>query len=312
MRYFHKTHLLILAICIILLTALGWTIHSIQMIAVEGPEDRLTKVITSLHLNIWDWVAIIIALASLSVSGYNTYAQYVTMKNTSTLNPKMIWIVMLSLYHNILRNTIMLYALRIKMNENEYKSYPSEDILDKMNLHFLQLEQIPILCMEGKNYYNIKGMIELTEIFNVHLKSTQKHLMSSLVQSEIKSHDVNNLISLNWMLACNLYSTMISIYPVYAGKKDPHNMHLNKTSMEVRNYLLNLLSEYTKDHSFGQKSVDETLRSDCKEFVSHVFGEDKQNTEIFLERLESVINSRIGNREDGLPYIILIQNSQNN
>lgn len=298
-----RANLLLLAVCLMLIFTFGWIAYRILIIY------GLTNVIDRLHLNMWDWAAILIALISLSVSVYNTYAQYQTMRNTSTLTPKMIWTVMLSLYNNIVRNTIMLYALRTRLEDEDYRGYPSEDILEKMTLHFLRLEQIPVKCMEGKSYYHIKGMIELTDFFNIHLAVTQKHLMSSSIPREIKSHDVGNLISLHWMYACNLYRTMLNIYPIYAdSKKLSDDMCSSRTADRIRTYLLSLTKDYSEALDVDNELVNSGLESDSKRFVNSVFGKDTEDANKFLERLGITISSRLGVRPDGLPFIIIIPN----
>lgn len=280
----------ILIVCLVI--AIVWLALQIRSLAVNGKADALTNIAVGMRLNLWDWVAVTVALLSLFVSSYNTWAQYKTMKNTATLDTKMVWSVMLGQYSKITQNSILLYAVRDALEKVDFISYPSEEILEQMKIEFLTLAQIPIMCMEGINYYRIQGMIDLVNIFNVQLSVTERHLMSKNISSSVKVGDLNQIIAMNWLLAQTLYKAMLVIYPLYAGKGKEESELTNKTASKIRNYMLTLLRSYKEDSDTIPTIDDPRLRKESRNFLSAITGDNPKETERILELFNDIISRK--------------------
>ncbi len=269
--------------------------------------DVIGKMAEKLHLNVWDWMALIVALISLFLTFLNWWAQDRTRKNTSRLEAADFRDILKNLYNNIIRNTIYIYSLSEKLQGCLSEVYPSEEYLLKLKLNLPDLQLLTIQDMEKNNYYRLHCLEELCTNFNIHLDVTQKHLSTAKISEEIKTADMASLKSMHWFLAAEILSTIEIICP-------DANRHDNREI--IRRYLIEIISfftsgknedaewvtAYASEHDGRMPYIDRQNVS----FFNQIFTPEDTGYQPFIISLNSLIKRHCTDRKDGRSRISLI------
>jgi len=142
--------------------------------------------------NVYGWVAFIIALFSLIVSGVTLYAQWRTEDNTKKLSQNAQRHLLNELIRHLYRNYVITYTMRTKMKDIKYKGYPSEEHFEKLKI---PMENIHLEAFYGEDekfrllhvlYLNLRNYNEEVEI-------ALKHIIDPVIKKQTKDEDFDTL-----------------------------------------------------------------------------------------------------------------------
>ncbi len=274
-----------------------------------GSGDIVSNAVSRLHLDLWDWMALIVALASLFYTIRNWMAQEQTKENTTRLNAEDFRYMLLNCYYNIIRNTINLYSLSVKLQDRYSIEYPSEEYLLKLKLYLLDEQVITFHNISKVYYYRLQRLSELCRFFNLHIDITQRHLSSDSIPEEIKIRDIENLKSMHWLIASQIMSTMDFIFPAGANNAENRSM--------IRKYITKVTADF--DGKISDDVTDPTASSGSRhndqmscidknniEFLKTLFPENDNEYHQLVDRLHYLIKLHCGNKKDGYSRIPLI------
>lgn len=150
--------------------------------------------------NFYGWVAFIIALFSLIVSGVTLYAQWRTEKNTSKLNMGEQKALLSDMIRHFYRNYVASLSLRVKLEagrrgktkSKNYTGYPSEEHIKKMmvNLNDVHLN---LFYKENERYQLMNKLYVMLRNYNIELDVICDHLKSQTIDYSTKSRDLQTL-----------------------------------------------------------------------------------------------------------------------
>ncbi len=249
-----------------------------------------SNVAKKLHLDIWDWFALLVAAFSLLLTTMTWWSQDQTRENTTRLNTEDYRRILVSCYYNIVRNTINLYSLS-KCLEGKYsRYYPSEEYLQKMKLYLFDASLIPSQNTPKDYYGNFQRIEELCRYFNYHIDATQKHLSSGFIDIDIKKRDMETLKKMHWLIASEILKTIDFICP----------NDMDKNIKMVRNKFIDNTKRFCSE-SDQQQETDKTSSFFNERgiiFLTKLFN-TQQDYDTIINMLISAIESRLREFHDG-------------
>lgn len=180
-----------------------------------------------LHLDMWDWFALLVATFTLCITIMTWWSQDQTRENTTRLSTKDYRTILVSSYYNIVRNTINLYSLSECLKNKYSNYYPSEEYLQKLKLHMFDVGQVYTQNIPQEYYGKFMRITEICHYFNIHIDSTQKHLSSKSIGIDIKERDMETLKAMHWLVATEILKLIDYICPNDKGHIN-HNIVCNK------------------------------------------------------------------------------------
>lgn len=175
-------------------------IIAISILSTGDKTDPISNIADNLHLNVWDWLALIVAFLSLVVSVMTWHSQNETRKNTAIVSSAELQDKLSGYYHSIIRNVINLYSLNIKMDLCDWESYPSEDYMWKMELNEIDENSISIRLVYGDRFHKLQNLNELIRFFNFSIDATVAHLKQNNLNKDTRKRDICNLKSMIWLI----------------------------------------------------------------------------------------------------------------
>lgn len=267
--------------------------------------SKNTDIVERLHLNVWDWIAIILSVFSVVLTIMNWWAQDQTRENTARLKSEDFRNILNGGYYAIVRNMINLYSLEVVLQQRNYSVYPSEEYLQKLKLMFLNPYQSMTRNLSHEYAERLSRLYELCLFFNLHIDSTQKHLGTLKIEPDIKNRDMQNLKSMLWFVASELESTIDFIFP--AGES-------NDNVVMVRDYLCEIIDEISGDPTKRITPIIENydnirrmpyIDKDNDFFFRKIFESEKKYYS-FMSKLNGLIHFHLGKKKDGYERIPLI------
>ena len=161
-----------------------------------------------LSLNVWDWIAVSIAVFSLLVAvmsfliAKKTLAsQKQTEKNTMpVINLTIQEFLLTQLVVKLLDAYIKLTALWNIVVVKDYAYYPSEHIMLKLKIDNSIIH--PELFYNNPDYYKVvEGFLEMINNFNINLDVLSQHITSENIENNMISNEFYSLISANNRIA---------------------------------------------------------------------------------------------------------------
>lgn len=98
----------------------------------QSVHDRISTVLEFSFLDRWDWVALIVAIASLVFAACTWISQERTQHNTMRISPETQLGIFIDYLRDTYRNICVVYALDLRLRGQFDKYYPSEDHLKKL------------------------------------------------------------------------------------------------------------------------------------------------------------------------------------
>ncbi len=250
-----------------------------------------------LHLDMWDWFALLVAAFSLCFTIMTWWSQDQTRENTAKLSTEDYRQVLADSYYNIVRNTINLYSLAVCLKNKYSEYYPSEEYLQKLKLHMFDAGQVYSQNIPQMYYGKFQCIAELCHYFNLHIDATQKHLSSKSIDTEIKMRDMETLKAMHWLVSAEMMKIIDYICPEDAGSTN-RNIVSAKFKEIASHFAAN-------DFSSRKNEYPSYIGTDNISFLKVLF-ESQQELETVINMLDSAIHSHLGNRADGYKKIPLI------
>lgn len=289
----NKYVIFIILFCLLIVVA-------ISILSTGDKTDPISNIADNLHLNVWDWLALIVAFLSLVVSVMTWHSQNETRKNTAIVSSEELQDKLSGYYHSLIRNVINLYSLHIKMDLNNWESYPSEDYMWKMKLTEIDENNISIRLVYGDRFHKIQNFNELIRFFNYSIDATIAHLKQDTLNKGVRKRDIYNLKSMVWLISEHLSNTMNSLFP----EDKSHNQN------KIRNILTESIGRWYTGIASNQNKLDDNgsyfQDIDSQRFLNDIFNENIDLKNKFLANLKSVIHHHLSKRSDGYDRIPLI------
>lgn len=174
----------------------------------------------------WDVAASIIALLSICIAiasfiiAYKTLkSQIQTAKNTTPIITQEIQELLLErLFRKIFDNYIVLNALKQIMEQTNYLSYPSEDILSGLKIDDTSIH-MELYYNTPSHYKIIHNFLCSIKSYNSKLDVFNEHVKDNHISVDFYRREIERVIKLNKMIAKGWSNTMESIYGYDANKK---------------------------------------------------------------------------------------------
>ena len=219
-----------------------------QQTASNTSRDEIYWLITSLTLAI--------AIATLLVS-YRTYkSQKQTELNTLRITHDMQKSLLIDTVRHLYRNLVVISAIQIKLEQCEYKAYPSEEHILKLKL---PLENIHLeIFNKDEDYMNMYDLYIKFRNFNEEVESViYHHLKLEHLSIDVKNRDISTII-----FKCGYLSRMI-LYTM-------EMLWYNDFRYDVVNRLLQTSEDNIKYNIHPDKAdkvIDADFDSICHEII---------------------------------------------
>lgn len=277
---------------------------SISILATGEKEDPISNIAANLHLNIWDWLALIVAFMSFVVSFMTWHSQNETMKNTAIIGKEELQDKLAGSYHSLIRNVVNLYSLYIKLDQNEWKSYPSEEYMWKMKLTEFDENSISVRLVYGDRFHKIQNLNELIRFFNMHVDAAVLHLKNGTMGLDVKKRDLIGLNAMIWLIASHLSLTMANLFPRNGSRENYTKIRTN--IKECLNQWYDGIEKATTSIPIDNyKSLFGDIGN--QPFVKNLFNDRSDEKADFIKKISSVIVFHLSKRPDGYDRIPLIE-----
>lgn len=168
------------------------------LILTEAKETNYENSVTTIIEDItnpgrYDWVTLLVAMASLVVSLITYNSQEKVAENTRQVSLNVQRDFLFDLVRHLYRNMVVMWAITNMVRENKYKIYPS-------SLHLLKA-QIPIddihpeLFVDNDDKYKIVNKLLLqARNYNIELEEASKVFENSDLSDEVKEYYIKTLL----------------------------------------------------------------------------------------------------------------------
>ena len=172
-----------------------------------------------LELNIWDWMAVLIALLSFCIACLSLYYAIKTLKSQRQTEKNTLPIINLEiqrfqlcdLIRKLLDGHMRLTALWHMLNSHAFKVYPTERIL-----RLIKIPQDTVhieLFYDNYVYYRcMQGLIDMLEDYNTSVDILESHLKDSRVDSDFLYNEFFHITNKNDSLADAWNKIMTIVY----------------------------------------------------------------------------------------------------
>lgn len=243
--------------------------------------------------DLWDWLAIIIALVSLGVAGVMAYWQYKTERNTKRITKGSQIKLMIDNIRHLYANLVIINAMQMKLANRYATHYPSQD-------HFRKLA-IDIQAIHPEGFINDTKKIEsihrsrlLIRNYNIEVTVAEQHICSEKFPPELKPRDFGILIMKQNLFLNEFLHQLQNI----AGNQYPKYLEdIRKCIIEEAMFRTN-----KRDFSYDRESILQIIGctakyydSESSAFARLLFNDD---TELF----DAIINYNIDYEINSLNY----------
>ncbi len=237
--------------------------------------------------NVYGIAAILISFFSLIVSWYTFYSQRKTEGNTKKLSKDMQRSLLIDLIRHLYRNLVIVYTMRTKMDDIDFKGYPSEEHFEKLkipmnNIHLdafygndEQFKSMHVLYLNLRNY-------------NEEIDVAERHILNPELSRETKIEDLDTLEFKVSYLTERIINTIDEIWGLNEGivqemKKTIDVSLSGKTNatdnidVEGSGDFVPLKIEDLKKTAYNKLFSDDELIGVCEIFNNDVKEERKKN-----------------------------------
>lgn len=176
----------------------------------------------------WDGFNILIAVTALVFSVFTFWSQNKTSSNTKKISQHAQRNLLLDLVRHLYRNLVITYTVKTKLEDIQYKGYPSEEHLIKLKV---PMENIHLEAFYGNDrmyevmhnlYLNLRNYNEEIDVACMHFKDTN-------LSEEVKKRDLDTLLFKPSFLTERILITMYELWENKHISKD-----FNKDSYKKR------------------------------------------------------------------------------
>lgn len=201
-----------------------------------------------LELNVWDWLAVLIALSSFCIACFSLHyaintlkSQRQTEKNTlPIINHDIQKFQLCDLIRKLLDGHMRLTALWHMLNERAFKVYPSERILRLLKVP-QDIIHIELFYDNYIHYRCIQGLIDMIEDYNTSIDVLEIHLKDGSVDGDFLYNEFFHITNKNDSIAEAWSKIMTIIY---------------RYNVEEKSYLFDeYIENYSDDVAEHQKIV---------------------------------------------------------
>ena len=159
----------------------------------------------------WDGFNIFIAVTALVFSVFTFWSQNKTSSNTKKLSRHAQRNLLLDLVRHLYRNLVITYTVKTKLEDIQYKGYPSEEHLIKLKV---PMENIHLEAFYGNDrmyevmhnlYLNLRNYNEEIDVACIHFKDTN-------LSEEVKKRDLDTLLFKPSFLTERILITMYELW----------------------------------------------------------------------------------------------------
>ena len=167
----------------------------------------------------WDGFNILIAVTALVFSVFTFWSQNKTSSNTQKLSRHTQRNLLLDLVRHLYRNLVITYTVKTKLEDIQYKGYPSEEHLIKLKV---PMENIHLEAFYGNDrmyevmhnlYLNLRNYNEEIDVACMHFKDTN-------LSEEVKKRDLDTLLFKPSYLTERILMTMYELWEIKHISKD--------------------------------------------------------------------------------------------
>lgn len=154
-----------------------------------------TKENTNPWLTLESWrtiagISLILALFGLIVTAVNTYEQWRTQHNTSRLPLKEQQGILIDMVRHLYRNLVVSRTIETKMRALDFRAYPSEEHLVKLQI---PLERIKLDSFLNTNFTALSNLYLLLRNYNEEVLIIKEHFKDPDLNREAKERDIETL-----------------------------------------------------------------------------------------------------------------------
>ena len=168
----------------------------------------LEEIIRYLRLNIYDWIAVLIALLSLIIAFSSFYVAFKTLKSQRQTEKNTLPVINLDiqrfqlcdLIRKLLDGHMRLTALWHLLNTYAFKVYPTERILRLIKIP-QDIIHIEIFYNNYVHYRCMQGLIDMIDDYNISIDILENHLKDSSVDSDFLYKEFFHVTNKNDSLA---------------------------------------------------------------------------------------------------------------
>lgn len=209
-------------------------------------------------------LSICIAIASFIIALKTLKSQIQTAKNTMPVITQEIQEVLLErMFRKIFDNYIALNALKQIVNQTNYLSYPSEDILRGLKIDdtYIHME---LYYNTPSNYKVIHNLLYSIKSYNIKLDVFNEHLKENHISVDYYRKEMERVLKLNKIIAKGWSNVMESLYRYDNNKKWGNFMTILKQIIKSQEKNINqdqFKIYYSEDDFFanlidiGQKEI---------------------------------------------------------
>lgn len=247
-------------------------------------EDNTRQDVIKDGWNVYGIVALVVALLSLIASIYTFVAQRRTESNTKKLSKDLQRALLIDLIRHLYRNLVIIYTMRTKMEDIDYKGYPSEEHFDKLKI---PMENIHLDAFYGEDaqYQIMHDLYLKLRNYNDEIEVAKNHLLNPNMSRDTKIEDFDTLEFKATFLTERILETISKIW----GLNDALNSQIkskiiNKTNatnnidIEGSDDFIPLTIEDLRKTGYGKIFSDRELIDICENFRRDVQEERMKNS----------------------------------
>lgn len=242
-----------------------------------------------LSLTVWDWIAVIIALCSFIIASMSFVIARKTLLSQRQTEMNTMPIVNLDVQEFLLCEFItklfdghlMITALWYLLNENNYKSYPSEQILENLKISSSYIH-VELFYNEPAHFRTIEGIVDMVREYNVSISTLNNHLQRVKIPEEILYREFEKLIHINDRIAntwCKLMHLLFN-YDVSARKKIIEPFINDITQDDIENCKLKYYNQDEVYTLFTQNEYDKRRLLTFMQLTTSKYYDDIINLQI--------------------------------
>lgn len=162
----------------------------------------------------WDWIALIFSFSSLCIAILTYLSQKQTENNTEKeITPDIQKHLLERLISRLYINYIISIAIELKCFYEDFKFYPSEEHMYKMQIP-IDFIHVELFYGNPAHFDRIYELRQMIEIYNKEIHLVWNHLRSAKITPESKEKDIENiLIQKPGTLAWKLSSCISKVWP---------------------------------------------------------------------------------------------------
>ena len=240
-----------------------------------------------LELNIWDWLAVLIALLSFGIACLSLYYAIKTLKSQRQTEKNTLPIINLDIQRfqlcdfirKLLDGHMRLTALWHMLNSHAFKVYPTERILRLLKIPH-DIIHIELFYNNYVHYRCMQGLIDMVDDYNISIDILESHLKDSSVDSDFLYNEFFHITNKNDSLA-EAWDKIMSIVLGYTEEE--------KSSL-FDEYIENISDEVVSEHH------DIVFYKPSEVYSNFLIGDiNKKKMLLFMEKTTSRLSEEFSN-----------------